>query len=367
MAGVPSDSEDDGMELAPLSQGGSTRPLDFNTPRDMADWPVALLRRVLERHEKGQDHVMNRLSDFVRCGLVCQTRFSGRFTTETMLRMLGVALREIGICVRDDWFVSFGACDRDTTCQAIWKNGLSKNLKPMHYFSTLQDTLGSDHKAMVESLRPEETETEEEKLAAYQLQEDYLVGNRDACFKGIHVAGCKAHPNSSSCPVTWDGTCEQLGVRQGFEDAVYADFSGPVCTPFSKCGKRQKLADPNTESATIYAVGTAAQSRMDIKTIENVSGLIPSLEKFTKHYEVEDGDENCSAHHIAHHVHNATGLGFPTSRSRLSLTAINEERWVWVGPIGKEAIGKEFDMLFKGVCNFTIDTLIEFRVTREQD
>jgi hypothetical protein len=361
---------DEAFDFEALSQATTvSRKVDIIDMADLGDWPYIMVQRVIQMHPKGEAWARQRLEEFFRDRLVAHTKFSGRLSTEGWLRMLGVALEASGIPLPENWLVCFAACDNDPACHEYMRL-VPNRLRPMHYYSSVQDTLPPGNQAMIADLRPADDASAQVKGAAFELLGDYLEAQKDEMFQRNHITtSCIAH-EGGVCPVAWDGgpleCCCSVGgsaPESGLpccnfdldvSKAVSGDWGAPVCTPFSKIGKKQRLTDMHTESLLVYSSCTGTMD-MDYKCLENVGGF--NIKKFT---------ETLKDNTVVGHLHDPEDMGALATRPRLSLAALKNQRFEYVGPVEKNAIAKDFAEIFHGRPPVTtIDDVMELESERD--
>ena len=112
-----------------------------------------------------------------------------------------------------------------------------------HVFTGMLECLPQCHAEVLQSLRPQKQDTLEEKAAAHSLQLSYLQLKAHRVFsENMTSAACASHP-ALQCPLVSPG-----GWSPQFPQPLRINFSGPMCTPWSKMGKMEGPSDPSMES-----------------------------------------------------------------------------------------------------------------------
>ena len=170
---------------------------------------------------------------------------------------------ELELHVPEGWLYLHSACDTSPVCREVLQR-----MGVEHVFGDVLQYLPADAQRTLEGLRPVAGASHASKVNAHQVQRTFLQSKSEYFFCKGATAKCLCHSDQELgcpvvCPQTWDGT---------MPSPWKVNFSGPMCTPWSRLGRCEGEGDSNMESFHVW-MQKVQREDLQLVFIENAEGF----------------------------------------------------------------------------------------------
>ena len=163
-----------------------------------------------------------------------------------------------GLRLRDPWFTCFQA--NDLAKEAL--DVLLDDSGPQHVFNGLLETLPADYRQRIVNMRPPKKANKDVATKCYEAQGKFIAASCAELFKEQSACCCLKHPGQN-CPLYFPGIPDEAGPQP-----LKANFSGPMCTPWTPQGQKNGMADESIESYNVWS-NKMEVSPLDLVFMEN--------------------------------------------------------------------------------------------------
>ena len=240
---------------------------------EFSTWPTDVIKNILMCQSPTFDREsaarIRRCQNAFGSGLVLHTDYSGMGCPETMLQMMSVGFKEMGIPLVEggtgdasDWLIVWANCDNNNLCRKVLlgRGGASK---PQHFFHSMLDKVHPRLREKISQLRPDSKAPKPEKAEAFARMQTMLSKQGHRFCHRLAKSQCLIH-EGVQCPLFWQDPEEALPSQR----PLTVNVSGPICTPWSATGLQMGFADDNTEAWLIW-LEFVKGAELDITLLEN--------------------------------------------------------------------------------------------------
>lgn len=301
---------------------------------DIASWPLGVLD-ALWAGDHGAAR-RQRTVALLQSGVILHSDCSGKLTPEACFHIMVKAMAQRLAPLPEDSIIAWRASDNSPLCQRVI-NG--HKLCPVHVFDGLLGKLPTAHQIAIEKLRPQPTDSDNERATAFDRIDRYLHDRAHTLYgRTARATNCLKHPGKA-CLLSWQ---DPIGISPHLRPLTLA-IAGTPCRPWTRyAAKKTHSAGPahtDMEAWHLWKNEVRCQN-YDIIVFENSDNFVPTL--FTSSLPPQYLVKYC--------IWSAHEQGWPMRRRRFFAVALNLESLLWLGDSSQDLTIPFLNLVGRTVC-----------------